>query len=447
MRSSSIKSKPGLIGVAGTAFGEARWNGERGAALLAALCFTTILGISLASYLTLTYRTLELSNRSMQANRCVQLAELGIETALWSLNKSDWTNWTFAGTTASRTLTGFTYDNGVTGSATLTITNYDGTTGTRKVTATGTTVRPDGARSTRTLTSTMTQAPVFLNAVAATSGRVKFMAAGTVDSYDSSLGDYGSQTPGYSAILSSGSTSVTSATVQLTNAQVKGYVATLSTGPSYSTSARLQGPTTPGTTLIDTSRITTSPYQPNFEERDPWGTSTTLPTGSVVIGSPGVTALYTATDVTIGDRQVLVIDGPVTLNISGNLTVSASGCIYLTANGSLDIHLGGDLALDGAGIVNTTKLPRKLAIIAKSDNDRDTLEIGTTMPFYGVIYLPNNTLTVNNNGTFFGAIVGKSVIFNHSPAIHYDVNLRSVVVPGLITPYAISTFRESTFVD
>ncbi|HUR57489.1 MAG TPA: hypothetical protein VM029_07255, partial [Opitutaceae bacterium] len=201
MRSRSINSKPALSDVAGTAWGKARGSGERGAALLAALCFTTILGISIASYLTLSYRTLELSNRSMQGSRCVQLAELGMETALWSLNNSDWTDWTFVGTTASRTLNGFTYDNGVTGSATLTVTNYTGTTGSRTVTATGTTLRPDGTRATRTLTSGAAQAPVFLNAVAGTTGRVKFLSAGTVDSYDSSLGEYGTQTPGYSAIL------------------------------------------------------------------------------------------------------------------------------------------------------------------------------------------------------------------------------------------------------
>src|SRR6185503_16677814 len=129
-----------------------------------------------------------------------------------------------------------------------------------------------------------------------------------------------------------GSTSVATATVWLGNAQVKGYVATLSTGPSYSTSARLLGPTTAATTYIDTNRTTTSRYQPRFDESVTSGSSTTLPTGSAWIGTPGVNSLYTATDVTIGESQWLVIDGPVTLNISGNLSVSGSGFIYITAN-------------------------------------------------------------------------------------------------------------------
>src|SRR6185503_16872907 len=110
------------------------------------------------------------------------------------------------------------------------------------------------------------RAAFLVNAVAGTTGRVKFKAAGTVDSYDSTLGDYSSQTPGYSAIITSGSTSISSATVQLTNAQSKGYVTTLETGPSYSSSAKLIGPTTPGTTRIDLARISTSPYQPQFDE-------------------------------------------------------------------------------------------------------------------------------------------------------------------------------------
>ncbi|HUR57603.1 MAG TPA: hypothetical protein VM029_07830, partial [Opitutaceae bacterium] len=245
----------------------------------------------------------------------------------------------------------------------------------------------------------------------------------------------------------SGSASVTSATVQLTNAQVKGYVATLSTGPSYSTSGRLLGPATPATTLIDTSRTTTSPYQPKFDERVPSGTSSTLPTGSAFIGSPGVSQLYTATDIVLGDWQYLVINGPVTISVSGNLYISGSGKIVVTANGSLDLHLAGDMALDGGGIENQTKLPRKVSIIAKADNLYDALEMGSTTPFYGVIYAPKNTITFNNNVTIYGAIVAKSAVFNHSPAIHYDVNLRQTVFSGLITPYGVSNWRETTYGD
>jgi hypothetical protein len=416
---------------------------QRGSALLAALCFATVLGIALSSYLSLCYRTLELSSRGMTSLQSVQLAEAGMERALWALNNNDWEGWTISGTTATRTLTGFTFSNGITGRISLSITSYNGAAGERTVTATGITTRDDGTETQRTLTCGSALAPLFVNAVAATTGRVRFLSAGTVDSYDSSVADYSSNAAGYSAIISSGSTITTAATVQLTNAQVKGYVATLGTGPSYSTSARLLGPTTMSGTLIDTTRLSTSPYQPLFEPNPPTGTSTTLPIGTAWIGTPGTTKYYTATDVALGSDQWLVIDGPVVLDVTGNLSTANNGCIIITSNGSLEIHLGGNLTLDGGGIANTTKAPRKLAIIAKTTNPYDTLTMGSTTPFYGVFYTPNNALAFNNNVTIYGAVVAKWVTFTASPAIHYDLDLRRRTFPGLVTPFAISNWRET----
>ena len=55
-----------------------RGGSERGAALLAALCFATVLTIALGSYMTLCTRTLALSSRSVQGALSVELAETGI---------------------------------------------------------------------------------------------------------------------------------------------------------------------------------------------------------------------------------------------------------------------------------------------------------------------------------------------------------------------------------
>jgi Tfp pilus assembly protein PilX len=425
---------------------------QRGAALLASLCFATVLAIALGSYITVCYRSLQMSTRHLSGSHSVELAEAGLEEALWALNKNDWSNgWTIIGTTATKTLGGFSYDNGVTGAVSLTVTNFDGSLpgSTRNVTASGTTTLTDGTSTTRTLTSSSARAPLFLNAVAATTGRVKFRVAGTVDSYNSALPDLDATTVGYSAIVASGSTSTTSATVQLTNTQIKGYVATLSTGPSYSTSAKVVGPTTPVSTKIDLSRLSTSPYQPLFEEIAPSGTATILPSGTATVGTAGASApqLYTTSDLTLSGSQILTIDGPVTLNITGNLSISSTAKIVITATGSLEIHLAGDLILNGNGIQNLTKLPRNLLIIAKADNYYDTLGMATNMPFHGVIYTPNNSLTISNSQTIYGAIVAKAVTFSASPIIHYDLSLRDTTITcfkGIDAPFAISNWRETT---
>lgn len=380
----------------------------------------------------------------MQSTRSIELAETGMEDALWALNKSDWSGWTIAGTTATKSVTGFTYDNNITGEISLTVTNYNGS-GARTITATGTTHQPNGNDLSRTLTATSSQAPLFVNAVAGVAGRVRFRSAGSADSYDSSLGTYASQTPTYAAVLASQYTVTTSATVQLTNAQIKGYACTLSTGPSYSTSARLYGPSTPVSTKIDADRITTNPYQPQFTEVLPTGAGTALPSGTATIGTSGATTpeLYRATNVTLSGSDVLTVDGPVVIVLSGDLFITNSAKIRITTNGTLRIHVDGDLTINGNGIQNDTLLPKNLIIISTT-NPYDSYGMATNTAFYGVIYTPTSSFTVTNSQTIYGAIVAKAVTFSASPVFHYDLNLRTVVFSGLETPYAVSNVRETT---
>ncbi|MEI6862605.1 MAG: hypothetical protein WCL04_10190 [Verrucomicrobiota bacterium] len=427
-------------------------SSERGAALLAALCFATVLAVALGSYLTVCYRTLQMSARGVQSTRSVELAETGMEEALWALNKNDWSGWTLSGSTATKTLTGFTYDNNVTGDISLTVTSYNGTAGTRTVTVTGTTHTPNSADISRTLTSSSAQAPLFVNAVAATTSTVVFSSAGTLDSYDSSLGTYASQTPTYSAIVSSSAPATTSATVTLVNAQVKGYVASLySGGPSVSTSARVYGPSTPGTTKIDTSRVSTSPYQPVFTIKTISGTGTTLVNpaldSTTTIGNSSDTtpAIYYCSGPDMRGTTKIVVDGPVRLVVSGNFYVGLNGGspkIEVTTNGTLEVFAGNDIAIYGGGIDNKTKDPSRLAVY--SNNTLTVPDMNTATAYYGVIYTPTGCFTVAGNSTIYGSVVAKKVSLTGSaPVIHYDLNLRTKVFGGIDTPFAVSDWRES----
>ncbi len=428
---------------------------QRGAALLAALCFATVLAIALGSYLTVCYRSLAMSSRNIAGTHSVELAESGMEDALWALNNNTWTNWTINGTTATRTIGGFTYDNGTTGSVSITITNYDGTTGTRTVTVTGTTTLTDGTQVNRSLTSSSSQAALLTNAVAGTTGTVKFTAAGTgtvIDSYDSSVGSYASQTPGYSAVVASGATGTSSATVQLTNAQIKGYVATLSTGPSYSTSAKLVGPTTPGTTKVDGNRISTSPYQPVFDIKSITGAGTTLnnpaTNSTTTIGTPGATSasIYYNSGLNLTGTTKIIVDGPVKLVVSGSFYIGLNGGtpeIDITSNGSLEVFAGGDIAIYGNGINNATQSPKKCVIYGT--NTLTAPDMNTNTAFYGVIYTPNGDFKVWSNNAIYGAIVARNVVFSGTaPVVHYDMDLRNAVLAGVDTPFAVSDWRETT---
>ena len=435
----------------------------RGAALLAALCFSLVLAIVLSSYITMCYRSLQMSARNASSGHSVELAETGMEEALWALHNNDWTGWSISSHTATKTLAGFTFDSNATGAVSLSIANYDGITGTRTLTATGTLTLSDGTTQSRTLTSTSSLAPLFVNAIAATgnstttyNGVVSFQNAGTVGSYDSSI-DINAATVGYSAVVASKSNltsaQVSTGTVQMTNLNIKGYIATMpgSAGVSYSTNAMLYGPTSPANPKIDTSRETTSPYQPIFDVVTP-SAPNPLWSGSQTIGTAGATTptyYYYSGNYYLGTGSTLTINGSVVIVISGYLwtdgTAATGGKINVASTGSLTIFVRGDMRIDGGGIVNATKLPKNVAIFGQTGNN-NAVEFWTTVPFYGVIYMPEASMTFANNPTYYGALVAQSVTFGatSTPTFYYDTSLRNVAFAGIDTPFAVANVRETT---
>lgn len=112
-----------------------RFHPEKGAVLLVALCFVTVLGIALASYVAMCSRTMQISNRTAQTVLSRQLAEMGLEEGLRAFNKNDWSDWsngtaadwTVSGTTATCNLTfpAGTFGQGVTGIVKIRIDNYN----------------------------------------------------------------------------------------------------------------------------------------------------------------------------------------------------------------------------------------------------------------------------------------------------------------------------------
>ncbi len=416
---------------------------QRGSALLAALCFATVLALCLASYLNLCRQTMQLSSRSLHGQRSVQLAEAGLEDALWALNRNDWSEWSISGTTAARTFGGFNFEGGVTASVQLSVSNYNGAAGPRTVTVSASTQAPGEAAIVRTLRSSATRTPLFVNAVAGTTGRVRFQAGGLVDSYDSRLGLYGEQTPGFSGVVSSDAAVNGSAPVELLGVQVRGYVASRGAQFAYDSSAQVIGPATPPGMKIDLSRVSSSPYQPWFDEVVPSGAGGTLPAGGGTIGTAGATApeLYYGGDLVLTGAQTLTVDGPVVIRLTGRLAVSGTAKIVVTPAGSLRIHVAGGVALGGNGIENQAKLPKKLAVISNAAST-ETQSMATDTPFFGVIYLPRCNFTVQNNQAIHGALVARSVTFAGTPALHYDVALRSTDFDGVDAPFGAGDWRE-----
>jgi hypothetical protein len=470
---------------------------ERGAAMLAALCLAVVFAICLSSYLALCYASLKMSTRSQMSMRSLEIAEMGLEQGLYALNTNNGFltgGWVPQGgeqvTTMAVTSSGLVpipiasdqtllnFGSGMTGQVAISVSPYP-INGTPTITSTATvTLASDGSTVVRKITTTAATAPAFVNAVAATTGQVQFVASGTLDSYDSRLptgspATYAAQNtlslPGFlgaSAVVLSQDTSL-AATVILNNAILYGYaVGNQANSISYASSAYVGGYPT-STTSIDPTRLITNPppvaappsptpypyalpYQPAFldislSEGTPQNIGilnapTTL--GSSTSSMPKV---YEASSINL-TSGIVTIQGPVVIVVDGNVNISSGGQIQLATAGvapaSLTIFLeGGSMTLGDNGIVNSDvlPLPKRVAIVGtRNTSNTNSIQISTssTNPFYGVIYFPYLPITVTGNPVIYGSIVGQSVTFTGSPTIHYDMALR---YPDAITSDAAFT--------
>jgi hypothetical protein len=456
-------------------------HGERGAAMLAALCLAMVFAIALSSYVAMCYVSLIASTRNGVSGHCMEIAEAGIEQALYTEQNSAWSSptWTVSGAiaTASLTMTAsglvsssssptpLNLGNGAIGTVNITVNNYASSA--PSIISQGVVTLPLGSTTvgtkptiSRTLTfnagtSGSTAAPVFVNAVAATTGRVIFDFAGTLDSYNSNPSAGVFQTyllapHGYSAVVASGDVTSGSPTVCLNAAVVNGYAVgydcnspSTTNWLSYGTSGKLIGPNTPNATYIDSSRILTSPvaYQPVFPEITPFPSASSLPSAFTSGGNQlnralapmGIAGATIPTYYSAGGganlATTLTVQGPVVIFSYSAFTIGPGGGIVLSGpTASLQIFQEyGDIDIAGNGITNTNAypLPKKVAILS-TNNASFTVRISTANDFYGIIYFPYEAVTVTSSLNIYGSIVGSSVTFNGgNPAIHYDNALRA----------------------
>ncbi|HKM54492.1 MAG TPA: hypothetical protein VJY33_13865, partial [Isosphaeraceae bacterium] len=84
--------------------------------MLAALCLAMVFAICLSSYIALCYNSLKMSTRNLMGSHCIELAETGIERALYSQNNWDWAApWAVNAVSARLTLPAFSFENGAIG--------------------------------------------------------------------------------------------------------------------------------------------------------------------------------------------------------------------------------------------------------------------------------------------------------------------------------------------
>jgi Tfp pilus assembly protein PilV len=456
-------------------------NRQRGSVTLVALCLLTALAIALGTYLALTTRSAQFSKRLVQREQAAQLAQIALEEALWALNQNNWSGSGPAGTStwlgaATKTANlSYTFSDQTTGTAAITITNATSTGPTWPTITTNATVTlPSGQTFKKSLQATTGPAPLFGNAIASSDSYVSFASQGTVDSWNSNSGTVAySFTAGnqenYNAVVA-GKTNGSSYGVVLTQATVKGYVSTFGLPISYSTSgsppAKVLGPSTAASVNVDPTRLGKSAFVPTTDVFSVTPPTVNVQTFSLIsfllnllggiLNLPAGVDSCKITDNWIIDPVVLLfvvvgqnnvtIDKPTKIIVDGNFVIGGSGKLTIKSTGSLQLFVTGDVTIGGEGIDNQTHDPKKLAIFCTSSSTTETLTYTTGNDFYGVIYCENKPIDIQQNATFYGALLSRQFVkFSGSatnPTFHYDTSLRTTTFSGISTPYILKQVTE-----
>lgn len=405
----------------------------------------------LASHLLLRgLQEQRLATRSYYQSVALNLAEAGVETAMWAVNNG-WVDgahgWSDAGDgTGAKTRSITSGLSLAQGSGEIHLRIDSPSSDNPVVIALGRVLLPGQGTVIKQLRVALSRRNTWANAIVA-KGTVTFNGSRVgIDAYDSSVGPWHATTNRLDrATVATNSTS--NGGLSVNNADVFGAVATGGAPPVVGPTGSVLGATSPPslTNNIDPSRVRND-FAYNIPDAvAPAGTpislgsvttSLTLPRAGDTPGADG-RYLYRATEIDL-NNSTLTIAGPVDLIVTGDVEIAGgSGSLALTSapTTGLALYAAGNLSISGNGAINATSSPPKMTFYGtRTQAEVATLgaqqfDLRGNAAYSGLVYAPNADIQLRGGGStgrFDGAVIGRSVTFNGNYDFHYDIQLGSL---------------------
>lgn len=433
---------------------------NQGSVLIVALLLAAVIAISLGSYIQLNSNSLKLANRTFYQNAGLNLAETGIEEALWAFNQTTagsttaWdAPWTTSGAAAHAVFPGFSFNGNTSGSVKVYVDNYNPPPGNIQpiVVAQATITLPDNQGTIHKFVEVKIRRRSLFATGLVGKDFVEFNGNNaTVDSWNSLRNDDGTLRASpvhYSDAVKHDRGSIGSVSVNSNN--------NVDNADVFGTAA-VGGPSTDAIRVGPQGRV--GPFGTAAGVKDPNSISTDFtanldspqaPTGGTVLasigatlGAAGTTTSYRAPTITSN----LTVYGDVTLVLTaaaGSSAISLSGNhdgITLASGAKLRIYTAGDIDLSGQGVLNPSSQAIDFQIYGTSTSSvPQDIKIAGNGALRGVVYAPNASISIHGNGDVMGSIVGKDITLTGNARFHYDESLAEF---GGNNPYGVVRWRE-----
>jgi len=408
---------------------------EKGIALVVSLLAGVVmLGLALPFLFKLTgqFRITERSHKGLTA---MNLAEAGVERAIWELNYGDISTWSGDLLKRSLALTSVqTADGQVVGNVEIEVQNP--ASDNPFVTAKGIVPWVGGAALEKTVRVDLghTTQSHFNFGIFGDEGFDLHGNAYT-DSYDSRLGPYDPQNPGQKGDVGTNATHQWDV-VLLNNTVVNGDATTgFESDPELVIRLRNQALITGELGALNEIKLL-PPHRPPLLTQK--GAFTTGGSPEVVITESGTYSSFT-----INTNAKVTISGDVKIYVNGDFVMNSNSTLEITPGSHVELILGNGVFSQSSNtqVNNLSQDPKNLAILGTSDFKNMIWRSDSQL--WGVVYVPEATIDYYSNSDLFGSIVCNNISMSSNAGIHYDESLGSWDKYGTPSPkYQVKSWQE-----
>ena len=436
-------------------------HNERGSLIITAMLIAAVIGVGLTSYIALSKNSMRMAQRTFYANDALNLAEAGLEEALYSYNQMNsgvatataWANWTISGANAQRTMT-FNRDQNALGTVKIYVKGYDGSNEDPYIIVQSTVTPFDGGRTTtRILQINLEKNAYFNTGVVGINGiqlgqsYATTISANSYNSGKTKAFTQSTQLTGNTSVgiktgnltVSSGSTMDIGGDLYLGTGLTKPSNVTVS-GSQYSDYAGVFPlPTYPtNTTVVATKRKRGKRWGNWNSWGKNWGNSVTLPLSGATAAADGK-YYYSADNVTISNLTVQANKDVVIVGTgSTNIDIGNKDKIAVNSGATLTVYMTGPISIVDDGQL-TSSWAGALQVFTSTTS---TCNLAAKSTFYACIYAPNANLYFNGNNnseknfdknagqndgrTVVGSFVGKTITSRYNARLIYDEALTTL---------------------
>ena len=412
-----------------------RLPSERGSMLLTAMLFATGIALVLGTYLTLSRTSLKVAHRAFFANDATNLAEAGLEEALYCFNQmtvgtaaaTAWSGWTISGANAMRTLTPINRDQSAIGLIKVYVKGYDASDAAPYIVSQAVVTPFDGGAP---ITKTV-HLMINLNAGTNTHGLVALngLALNNATYADSYISNPTSSPTGpwlvYTSLLarSNASVVVLAGTASIaTNARIKGnlYLGTGVTSPAASKVT--------GTITVDyTATFPFPAYPAAAGVSQSYNLASTIPALLPRVGDlPAADGRYYYFCASTSIRSFSVAaNSNVTIvgTASVGMPITSTTQITLPTTSTLYVYMTDAFTISAAAL-NASGWAGALKIYTTTTT---ACTVGNDSQVSACIHAPNAALQATGNSSanlLSGRFIAKTISASHAQNIHYDESLQ-----------------------